>query len=90
MHIKLSCSAHTTSNKSNNIYNIQESFNKRYIIRRRKRPWTTMEDYFLQVRTFLELWPLSDVGATTIAFLRASSPTFFQASSFLGHPLSSF
>jgi hypothetical protein len=83
MHIKLSSSAHTTSNKSNNIYNIQESFNKRYLTRRRRRPWTTMKDYFLQVLTSLELWPSSDVGATTVAFLRASFSTFFYASSFL-------
>jgi hypothetical protein len=68
MHIKLSCLAHTTSNKSNNIYNIQESFNKRYLIRRRKRPCTTMEDYFLQVLTSLELWSSSDVGAALSFF----------------------
>jgi hypothetical protein len=58
----------------------QESFNKRYLIRRRKRHWTTMEVYFLQVLTSLELWPSSDVGATTIAFLQVSS--FLWSSSF--------
>jgi hypothetical protein len=41
MHIKLRCSTHTRSNKSNIIYNIK-SFNKRYLIRRRKRPWTIL------------------------------------------------
>jgi hypothetical protein len=40
MHIKFSCSPHTRSNKSNIIYSIK-SFNKRYLIRRRKRPGTT-------------------------------------------------
>jgi hypothetical protein len=39
MHIKFSFSAHTISNKSNIIYSIK-SFNKRYLIRRSKRPWT--------------------------------------------------
>jgi hypothetical protein len=30
----------------------------------------------------LELWPSSNIGATTIAFLRASSSAFFRASYF--------
>jgi hypothetical protein len=45
MHIKFSCSAHTRSNKSNIIYSIK-SFNKRYLIMRRKRSWTILGGLF--------------------------------------------
>jgi hypothetical protein len=36
-----------------------------------------MGDYFLKVRTSLEHWPSSDLQATTITFLQASSSAFF-------------
>jgi hypothetical protein len=83
MYIKFSSSAHTRSNKFNIIY-IIKSFNKRYQLAGGGRGiGLSLEDYFFQVQTSLELWSSSDVSVTTIAFLRTSSSAFFWASSFL-------
>jgi hypothetical protein len=62
-----------------NIYSIKSLINKRYheLAGGGRGIGPPLDDYFLYVQTSLELWPSSDVGATTIAFLRASSSAFF-------------
>jgi hypothetical protein len=70
MHIKFNTHKITLVDK----YLQFKLFNKRYELAGGRRGLgLPLEDYFLQVQTSLELWPSSDVSATTIAFLRAYS-----------------
>jgi hypothetical protein len=84
MHIKFSCLAYTWSHKFNIYLQYQVIQQKISASRRRERGIElSLENYFLQVQTSLKLWPSSDVGTTTIAFLQAFSSAFFHASSLL-------
>jgi hypothetical protein len=76
--ISSSIAQHTHHISPINIYNIK-SFNKIYEIAGGGRGlgWS-LKDYFLQVRTSLELWSSSVVGATTITFLRAPPLSSFR------------
>jgi hypothetical protein len=72
MHIKFSCSYKF------NIY-LQQVIQQK-LVEEGRDLGPPLNDYFLKVRTSLELWASSDLKATTIAFFQASSFTFFWAS----------
>jgi hypothetical protein len=67
MHIKFNCLAHTTSHKSNK-YLLHQVIQQYELAGGGRGLGPPIEDYFLHVRTSLELWPSLDFGVTIITF----------------------